>query len=70
MSIHYDGQHNSLTLTTRSTTYQMLIAYLDGGGLDALVTETGRLQVIGASGRLMDLENEQMRDVLSSMRTG
>lgn len=49
--------------TAGNVYYQMLITYLDGGVLDALVMETDRLQVIGASGRLMDLENEQMQDV-------
>lgn len=43
--------------------YQLLIAYLDGGILDVLVMEKDRLLVIGASGRLMDLETEQMRTI-------
>lgn len=43
--------------------YQLLIAYLDGGILDVLVMERERLLVIGSSGRLMDLETEQMRTI-------
>lgn len=44
--------------------YQMLIAYLESGDLDVLVMEPDRLQVIGASGRLMDLEDERVSEML------
>ncbi len=36
--------------------YQLLIAYLEGGAMDVLVMEEEDLCVIGAAGRLMDLE--------------
>lgn len=49
--------------TSGSVYYQMLIAYLDSGDLDVLVIESDRLQVIGSSGRLMDLEDERMKSV-------
>ena len=43
--------------------YQMLIAYMESGTLDVLIMEEDRLQAIGAAGRLMDLENEQVRTI-------
>lgn len=41
----------------------MLIAYMEAGALDVLIMEEDRLQAIGASGRLMDLESEQVRTI-------
>lgn len=43
--------------------YQMLIAYMESGDLDVLVMEKDRLQVIGASGRLMDLDDERVKKI-------
>lgn len=44
--------------------YEMLIAYLDSGTLDVLVMEEEDLLAIGASGRLLDLEDERATNLL------
>lgn len=43
--------------------YQMLTAYLVSGDLDVLVMESDRLQVMGTTGRLMDLDDERVRKI-------
>ncbi len=43
--------------------YQLLIAYMDSGSLDVLVMEKEQIKAIGASGRLMDLEDERLRTI-------
>ena len=48
--------------TAGNVYYQKLITYMESGMLDVLVMEKDRLQAIGASGRLMDLE-EQMHTI-------
>lgn len=44
--------------------YRLLIAMLDSGSLDVVVMERERLRALGAGGRLMDLEDERMAEVL------
>ena len=51
--------------TSGNVYYQMLIAYMDSGDLDVLIMEKDRLQVIGTSGRLLDLEDERIRNVFA-----
>ena len=46
--------------------YQLLIAYMDSGTLDVLVMDPEDLRSIGASGRLMDLEDERVRAIMDS----
>ncbi|XCP86828.1 hypothetical protein ABXS75_08555 [Roseburia hominis] len=49
--------------TSGNEYYQMLTAYMVSGDLDVLVMEKDRLQVIGASGRLMDLDDERVKKI-------
>lgn len=44
--------------------YETLIAYMDSGTLDVLVMEEEDLLAIGASGRLLDLEDERVSGLL------
>lgn len=43
--------------------YQLLVTYLDSGILDTLVMEPEYLQMIGASGRLMDLRDQRTQSI-------
>ncbi len=43
--------------------YQNLVTYLDGGVLDVLVMEEPEIQALGASGRLLDLEDPRVEAV-------
>lgn len=54
--------------TSGNVYFQMLIAYMDSGNLDVLVMEKDRLQTIGTSGRLMDLEDQRMRNIFERYR--
>ncbi len=46
--------------------YRLLIASMDSGVLDILIMEPDRLKYLGASGRLLDLEDERAKEIFQA----